>query len=156
MERYRYLNLSIDEYVKTAWLIQLICIMLGLMSGIIKQNMWYTAYGCVCAVAVACVGKIEDIEKKESRIVVNIVDYFDNVLSNDRVSVGEMHGEPNVEPDNENVGIKNNGIEYEASRGMKNRKISQEYNKETACNSDIKISDEQIKLIEDVLREYLA
>ena len=80
MERYRYLNLSIDEYVKTAWLIQLICIMLGLMSGIIKQNMWYTAYGCVCAVAVACVGKIEDIEKKESRIVVNIVDYFDNVL----------------------------------------------------------------------------
>ena len=106
--------------------------------------------------AVACVGKIEDIEKKESRIVVNIVDYFDNVLSNDRVSVGEMHGEPNVEPDNENVGIKNNGIEYEASRGMKNRKISQEYNKETACNSDIKISDEQIKLIEDVLREYLA
>ena len=156
MERYRYLNLSIDEYVKTAWLIQLICIMLGLMSGIIKQNMWYTAYGCVCAVAVACVGKIEDIEKKESRIVVNIVDYFDNVLSNDRVSVGEMHGEPNVEPDNENVGTKNNGIEYEASRGMKNRKISQEYNKETACNSDIKISDEQIKLIEDVLREYLA
>ena len=68
-----------------------------------------------------------------------------------------MHGEPNVELDNENVGIKNNGIEYEASRGMKNRKISQEYNnKETACNSDIKISDEQIKLIEDVLREYLA
>ena len=66
-----------------------------------------------------------------------------------------MHGEPNVEPDNENVGIKNNGIEYEASRGMKNRKVSQEY-KETACNSDIKISDEQIKLIEDVLREYLA
>ena len=54
------------------------------------------------------------------------------------------------------TGIKNNGIEYEASRGMKNRKISQEYNKETACNSDIKISDEQIKLIEDVLREYLA
>lgn len=105
MERYRYLNLSIDEYVKTAWLIQLICIMLGLMSGIIKQNMWYTAYGCVCAVAVACVGKIEDIEKgkpdsgKHCRL-------FDNVLSNDRVGVGEMHGEPNVELDNENVGIK--------------------------------------------------
>ena len=40
MERYKYLNLSIDEYVKTAWLIRLICVMLGLISGIIKENMW--------------------------------------------------------------------------------------------------------------------
>ena len=155
MERYRYLNLSIDEYVKTAWLIQLICIMLGLMSGIIKQNMWYTAYGCVCAVAVACVGKIEDIEKKESRIVVNIVDYFDNVLSNDRVRAGEIEDEPDMEPVNEKAEAENNGAGYGGSRAMTKRKLLQE-DKTAACNTDIKISDEQIKLIEDVLREYLA
>ena len=153
MERYRYLNLSIDEYVKTAWLIQLICIMLGLMSGIIKQNMWYTAYGCVCAVA--CVGKIEDIEKKESRIVVNIVDYFDNVLSNDRVRAGEIEDEPDMEPVNEKAEAENNGVGYEGSRAMAKRKLLQE-DKTVAYNTDIKISDEQIKLIEDVLREYLA
>ena len=148
MERYRYLNLSIDEYVKTAWLIQLICVMLGLMSGIIKQNMWYTAYGCVCAVAVACVGKIEDIEKKESRIVVNIVDYFDNVLSNDRVRAGEIEDEPDMEPVNEKAEAENNGVGYGGSRAQED--------KTAAYNTDIKISDEQIKLIEDVLREYLA
>ena len=155
MERNRYLNLSIDEYVKTAWLIQLICVMLGLMSGIIKQNMWYTAYGCVCAVAVACVGKIEDIEKKESRIVVNIVDYFDNVLSNDRVRAGEIEDEPDMEPVNEKAEAENNGAGYGGSRAMTKRKLLQE-DKTAACNTDIKISDEQIKLIEDVLREYLA
>ena len=38
---------------------------------------------------------------------------------------------------------------------MAKRKLLQE-DKTVAYNTDIKISDEQIKLIEDVLREYLA
>ena len=66
-----------------------------------------------------------------------------------------MQDEPDAEPANAKVGSKNNGIEYEGSRAMAKRKLSQE-DKTAAFNTDIKISDEQIKLIEDVLREYLA
>lgn len=151
MERYKYLNLSVDEYIKTAWLIQLICVMLGLIGGVIKQNMWYTAYGFVCAVAVLCVGRIEAVEKKENQIVINIVDYFDNVLSGERV-IGETMPQ---EPDAEQITIQKDGIEYDSLKENIKKKY-QRGNKGIVYNSDIKISDEQIKLIEDVLREYLA
>lgn len=87
--------------------------------------------------------------------MVNIVDYFDNVLSNDRVRAGEIEDEPDMEPVNEKAEAENNGVGYEGSRAMAKRKLLQE-DKTVAYNTDIKISDEQIKLIEDVLREYLA
>ena len=68
MDKYKYLNLTVRDYMKVAWLIQLVCVMLGLVGGVIKANVWYTAYGCVCAVAVSCVGRIEDVERKSSRL----------------------------------------------------------------------------------------
>lgn len=148
MERYKYLNLSINDYIKTAWLLQLMCVMLGLISGIIKENMWYTAYGCVCAIAVACVGKIEDVELRQQQVVVNIVDYFDNVLTFDRV--------------NEEAGQRDMEMDYKSEKDSTQEDLgNKEKAKTQAAGNDIKeeniiISDEQRKLIEDVLREYLA
>ncbi len=152
MERYKYLNLSINDYIKTAWLIQLICVMLGLISGIIKENMWYTAYGCVCAIAVACVGRIEDVELKQQQVVVNIVDYFDNVLTDDRVS-GEDDAQQEAENDNNGEEMidamdKNVAGAYAYKTGAQRP--------HAAGTGNITISDEQRKLIEDVLKEYLA
>lgn len=154
MEKYKYLNLAISEYVKTAWLIQLICVMLGLISGIIKENIWYTAYGCVCAIAVACVGRIEDIERREQQTVVNIVDYFDNVLTNDRVS-GEAQRQDTVDAEDE---TDRKAADRSGNADMDNRLIPGEVRtakQETPVVTGT-ISDEQRRLIEEVLREYLA
>lgn len=154
MEKYKYLNLAISEYVKTAWLIQLICVMLGLISGIIKANIWYTAYGCVCAIAVACVGRIEDIERREQQTVVNIVDYFDNVLTNDRVS-GEAQRQDTVDAEDE---TDRKAADRSGNADMDNRLIPGEVRtakQETPVVTGT-ISDEQRRLIEEVLREYLA
>lgn len=154
MEKYKYLNLAISEYVKTAWLIQLICVMLGLISGIIKENIWYTAYGCVCAIAVACVGRIEDIERREQQTVVNIVDYFDNVLTNDRVS-GEVQRQDTVDAEDEtDRKAADRSGNADADNGLipgDVRLAKQETSVMTGT-----ISDEQRRLIEEVLREYLA
>lgn len=152
MEKYKYLNLSISEYVKTAWLIQLICVMLGLISGIIKGNIWYTAYGCVCAIAVACVGRIENIEKREQQTVVNIVDYFDNVLTNDRVS-GETQRQDIVEDETDKKTADRSG-----NADVDNGLISGDMRlaKQDTPVTTGTISDEQRRLIEEVLREYLA
>lgn len=136
MERYKYLNLTVRDYIKTAWLIQLICVMIGLIGGVIKGNVWYTAYGCVCAIAVACVGRIEDVDRKEQQIVVNIVDYFDNVLAVDKKSV-ETEQQDIFDIDKEEAEL------HTAER--------QEPDKGAAV-----ISEEQRRLIEEVLREYLA
>ncbi len=153
MERYKYLNLSIDEYVKTAWLIRLICVMLGLISGIIKENMWYTAYGCVCAIAVSCVGSIEDVEQKKQRVVVNIVDYFDNVLTADRVS-GEA-ARCGMDDDDRAEKIMEDEVSPSDSYAYKADGKEQPYMNDYGEKPTV-ISDEQRKLIEDVLREYLA
>lgn len=154
MEKYKYLNLSISEYVKTAWLIQLICVMLGLISGIIKENIWYTAYGCVCAIAVACVGRIEDIERREQQTVVNIVDYFDNVLTNDRVS-GETQRQDTVDAEDE---TDRRAADRSGNADVHSGLIPGEVRlakQETPVTTGT-ISDEQRRLIEEVLREYLA
>ena len=152
MEKYKYLNLSISEYVKTAWLIQLICVMLGLISGIIKGNIWYTAYGCVCAIAVACVGRIENIEKREQQTVVNIVDYFDNVLTNDRVS-GETQRQDIVEDETDKKTADRSG-NADVDNGLISGDMRSAKQKTPVMTGTI--SDEQRRLIEEVLREYLA
>lgn len=136
MERYKYLNLSVRDYVKTAWLIQLICVMLGLIGGVIKGNIWYTAYGCVCAIAVACVGRIEDVDRREQQIIVNIVDYFDNVLAADKKSSEEVQKELF-------------DIDEEAEK-------LHSAEKQGADMGETVISEDQRRIIEEVLREYLA
>ena len=139
LDKYKYLNLSVREYMKVAWLIQLVCVMLGLVGGVINANVWYTAYGCVCAVAVSCVGRIEDVERREQQIVINMVDYFDNVLSHDRKN-GESPREEvcDVKPAQEVRTQDSRPPVHEAEQTI------------TAIN------EEQRKLIEEVLREYLA
>lgn len=139
LDKYKYLNLSVREYMKVAWLIQLVCVMLGLVGGVINANVWYTAYGCVCAVAVSCVGRIEDVERREQQIVINMVDYFDNVLSHDRKN-GESPREEvcDVKPAQE--------VRTQASRPPVHE----------AEQTITAINEEQRKLIEEVLREYLA
>ena len=139
LDKYKYLNLSVREYMKVAWLIQLVCVMLGLVGGVINANVWYTAYGCVCAVAVSCVGRIEDVERREQQIVINMVDYFDNVLSHDRKN-GESPREEvcDVKPAQE--------VRTQASRPLVHE----------AEQTITAINEEQRKLIEEVLREYLA
>lgn len=139
LDKYKYLNLSVREYMKAAWLIQLVCVMLGLVGGVINSNVWYTAYGCVCAVAVSCVGRIEDVERREQQIVINMVDYFDNVLSHDRKNDESLREEVcDVKPAQE--------VRAQASRPP----IHETEQTVTAIN------EEQRKLIEEVLREYLA
>lgn len=139
LDKYKYLNLSVREYMKVAWLIQLVCVMLGLVGGVINANVWYTAYGCVCAVAVSCVGRIEDVERREQQIVINMVDYFDNVLSHDRKN-GESPREEvcDVKPAQE--------VRTQALRPPVHE----------AEQTITAINEEQRKLIEEVLREYLA
>lgn len=141
MDKYKYLNLTVRDYMKVAWLIQLVCVMLGLVGGVIKANVWYTAYGCVCAVAVSCVGRIEDVERKEQQVVVNMVDYFDNMLGQDRKKSVMQHEE------------------------MRDEKTAQEIKPQEQQNVEpipvsrqtmMAINEEQRKLIEEVLREYLA
>lgn len=141
MDKYKYLNLTVRDYMKVAWLIQLVCVMLGLVGGVIKANVWYTAYGCVCAVAVSCVGRIEDVERKEQQVVVNMVDYFDNMLGQDRKKSVMPHEE------------------------MRDEKTAQEIKPQEKQNVEpipvsrqtmMAINEEQRKLIEEVLREYLA
>ena len=141
MDKYKYLNLTVRDYMKVAWLIQLVCVMLGLVGGVIKANVWYTAYGCVCAVAVSCVGRIEDVERKEQQVVVNMVDYFDNMLGQDRKKSVMQHEE------------------------MHDEKTAQEIKPQEQQNVEpisvprqtmMAINEEQRKLIEEVLREYLA
>lgn len=134
MDRYKYLNLTIRDYMKVAWLIQLVCVMLGLVGGVINSNVWYTAYGCVCAVAVSCVGRIEDVEKKEQQVIINMVDYFDNVMTPDRKKEEAEHREIQAE-------------EPEKEHCVKEPETVQTV---TAIN------EEQRRLIEEVLREYLA
>ncbi len=139
LDKYKYLNLSVREYMKVAWLIQLVCVMLGLVGGVINSNVWYTAYGCVCSVAVSCVGRIEDVERREQQIVINMVDYFDNVLSHDRKNDESLREEVcNVKPAQE--------VRVQVSRPP----IQETEQTVTAIN------EEQRKLIEEVLREYLA
>lgn len=141
MDKYKYLNLTVRDYMKVAWLIQLVCVMLGLVGGVINANVWYTAYGCVCAVAVSCVGRIEDVERKEQQIVVNMVDYFDNVLSQDRKRSEGLHEE------------------VREDKPVQEAKVQEQQKVEpipVAGQTMTAINEEQRKLIEEVLREYLA
>lgn len=136
MERYKYMNLPIRDYLKMAWLVQLLCVMLGLVGGVINGNVWYTAYGCVCAIAISCVGRIEDVERKEQQVVINIVDYFDNILTFDKKVV-----ETEAKED-----YNKNDMREDNTSGT--QKVSEP---QTAA-----ISEEQRQLIEEVLKEYLA
>lgn len=141
MDKYKYLNLTVRDYMKVAWLIQLVCVMLGLVGGVVNANVWYTAYGCVCAVAVSCVGRIEDVERKEQQIVVNMVDYFDNVLSQDRKRNEGLHEE------------------VREDKPAQEAKVQEQQKVEpipVAGQTMTAINEEQRKLIEEVLREYLA
>lgn len=141
MDKYKYLNLTVRDYMKVAWLIQLVCVMLGLVGGVVNANVWYTAYGCVCAVAVSCVGRIEDVERKEQQIVVNMVDYFDNVLSQDRKRSEGLHEEVHED------------------KPAQEAKVQEQQKVEpipVAGQSMTAINEEQRRLIEEVLREYLA
>ena len=136
MERYKYMNLPIRDYLRMAWLVQLLCVMLGLVGGVVKSNVWYTAYGCVCAIAISCVGRIEDVERKERQVVNNIVDYVDNILTLDKKV---------VETEPKEVYNKND-MQEEMVRDMP----------KTSQSHMASISEEQRQLIEDVLKEYLA
>lgn len=136
MERYKYMNLSIRDYLKMAWLVQLLCVMLGLVGGVVNGNVWYTAYGCVCSIAISCVGRIEDVERKEQQVVINIVDYFDNILTFDKKVV-------ETEPKED---YNKNDMREDTASGT--QKVSEP---QTAA-----ISEEQRQLIEEVLKEYLA
>ena len=136
MERYKYLNLPIRDYLKMAWLVQLLCVMLGLVGGVINGNVWYTAYGCVCAIAISCVGRIEDVERKEQQVVINIVDYFDNILTFDKKVV-------ETEPKEDY-----NKNDMQADTVAEAKKVNE--------SQVAAISEEQRQLIEEVLKEYLA
>ena len=141
MDKYKYLNLTVRDYMKVAWLIQLVCVMLGLVGVVVNAIVWYTAYGCVCAVAVSCVGRIEDVERKEQQIVVNMVDYFDNVLSQDRKRSEGLHEEVHED------------------KPAQEAKVQEQQKVEpipVAGQSMTAINEEQRRLIEEVLREYLA
>lgn len=137
LDKYKYLNLSIRDYIKMAWLIQLICVMLGLVGGVANQNVWYTAYGCVCAIAVSCVGKIEDVEKKEQQVVVNIIDYFDNILSSDKKMVETEQKE-----------------DYNKDDVQMPKEPEQDVS--VSMSEPVSMNEEQKRLIEEVLKEYLA
>lgn len=141
MDKYKYLNLTVRDYMKVAWLIQLVCVMLGLVGGVIKANVWYTAYGCVCAVAVSCVGRIEDVERKEQQVVVNMVDYFDNMLGQDRKKSVMQHEEMRDEKTAQE-------IKPQEQQKVEPIPVSRQ--------TMMAINEEQRKLIEEVLREYLA
>lgn len=136
MERYKYMNLPIRDYLKMAWLIQLLCVMLGLVGGVVNDNVWYTAYGCVCSIAISCVGRIEDVERKEQQVIINIVDYFDNILTFDKKI---------VETETKEVYNKDD---------MQTDIVSQ--TKKSKESHIAAISEEQRQLIEEVLKEYLA
>lgn len=141
MDKYRYLNMTIRDYVKMAWLIRLVCVMLGLVAGIINGNVWYTAYGCVCAIAVSCVGNIEDIDRKEIQIIVNIVDYFDNISAQDR-----RQAESDFKAD---IGAE------EVKRNKQEMPVNAAALEEGKADMAL-INEEQRRLIEEVLKEYLA
>lgn len=154
MDKYRYLNLSIRDYVKMAYLLQLVCVMLGLMGGVIHQNVWYAAYGCVCAIAVACVGRIEDIDRKEQQVIINIVDYFDNILTSDK-KVVESRAKEDYNKNSMQV-----QRQTEQSGAVLFAEVKESAAKQTVSTKDepgqLKINEEQRRLIEEVLKEYLA
>lgn len=87
MEKYTFFNCPIRNYIRLAWLCMLSCMMVGLVGGIITANSWYVAYACVCAVAILCVGKIEDIDHKEMYVIYCFTEYFDNFLTFDKKTV---------------------------------------------------------------------
>ena len=90
----------------------------------------------MCAIAISCVGRIEDVERKEQQVVINIVDYFDDILTFDKKV---------VETETKEDYNKSNMREGNASRIQK---VSEP---QIAA-----ISEEQRQLIEEVLKEYLA
>lgn len=133
MEKYKYLNMSVKDYLRAACLVQLVCIMLGLAGGVINENVWYTIYGFVCAAAISLVGKIEDLEGRERQIVVNMVDYFDNVLSFDK-KVVETEG--------------NEVYNKSEEDSLKQQKQS--------AYVPPAMSEEDKRLVDEVLKEYLT
>ena len=81
-------------------------------------------------------GRIEDVERKEQQVVINIVDYFDNILTFDKKVV-------ETEPKEDY-----NKNDMQADTVAEAKKVNE---LQVAA-----ISEEQRQLIEEVLKEYLA
>ena len=151
MDKYKFLNMSIRDYVKMAWLVQLLCIMIGLIGGILRMNMWFVLYGIICAMAVNCVGKIEDVERKEAQVIINMVDYFDNILAMDKKMV-ESQGEQAY-----NVGNVSKEMDLqEVKEKIPAARVQAGAPAISFAGEMSTMSLEQKKLVEEVLREYLT
>lgn len=148
MDKYKYLNMSIRDYVKMAWLVQLLCIMIGLIGGILRMNMWFVLYGIICAMAVNCVGKIEDVDRKEAQVIINMVDYFDNILAMDKKMV-ESQGDQAYNVDN----ASREADLQERIPAARPQTVAPAISFAGEMNT---MSLEQKKLVEEVLREYLT
>lgn len=147
MDKYKYLNMTIRDYIKMAWFIQLLCVMFGLVAGLINQNVWFTAYGCVCAIAVSCVSKMEDLSYKQQQIAMNIVDYFDNIVTADIKVLDEDDAKDskNQEDDANNCANENMNSEQRTAQQAGDENVQ-----------GVIIDADKRKLIEEVLKEYLA
>ena len=128
MDKYRYMGMRVHNYVRVGDFTAFLCLMLGFVAGIINDSLWYVMYAGVCTMAVKTVDRLENIPRKEYIVRMNMVDYFDNILTMDNK---EMESEADVDYNINDMTDDN----YEYNNYKVRNVNNPEYKKETASGA---------------------
>ena len=128
LDKYKHKGISISGYEKLSAIMAGLCVVCGICGALVSKTyaMEYLLCGFLAMYIVTGYGKLLDIPEKRKKITLNIVDYFENRFY--VAASKETYVVPDSEPEMENSGVK-----------------------------DVqKVSSDERKLIDEILREYLG
>lgn len=128
LDKYKHKGISIAGYEKLSAIMAGLCVVCGIGGALVSKTyaMEYLLCGFLAMYIITGYGKLLDIPEKRKKITLNIVDYFEN-----RYYVAAAKETGNVEEETVEVG------------NLTSKEVS-------------KVSSDERKLIDEILREYLG
>ena len=128
LDKYKHKGISINGYEKLSAIMAGLCVVCGIGGALVSKTyaMEYLLCGFLAMYIVTGYGKLLDIPEKRKKITLNIVDYFEN-----RFYVAAAKETGNVDEETVEVG------------NLTSKEVA-------------KVSSDERKLIDEILREYLG
>ena len=128
LDKYKHKGISINGYEKLSAIMAGLCVVCGIGGALVSKTyaMEYLLCGFLAMYIITGYGKLLDIPEKRKKITLNIVDYFEN-----RFYVAAAKETGNVDEETVEVG------------NLTSKEVA-------------KVSSDERKLIDEILREYLG
>ena len=138
LDKYKVHGIRLHSFEKASAFAAGLCVMFGVCGALMDKShvMEYLLTGFLAMYVIAGSRQLIDIPAKRKRITINLVDYFEN-----RFSAAALETEKHVTVKNKSVREREPQVDF-PSNPHENVKIS--------------FSEEEKKLIDEILREYLG